>query len=110
MPSFASRTEPSQTMALRPRMPPRVFSTLTSPMTLSEWALTFFRSSRLAGMTCLRVVLRSGSEEEEYWRALRAERAAKGLFELALSVLKLSEARYGLVNIPAELPELWCFA
>lgn len=58
-------------------MPPRVFSTLTSPMTLDECALTFFRSSRLAGMTLFSVVLRSGSEVE-YWRALRAERAARG--------------------------------
>lgn len=45
-------------------MPPSVFSTLTWPMTLSEWDLTFLRSSRLAGMTSRRVDFRSGSEVE----------------------------------------------
>lgn len=45
-------------------MPPRVFSTLTSPIFLSACVLTFFSSSRLAGMTLARVSLRSGSEEE----------------------------------------------
>ena len=47
-------------------MPPRVFSILTSPIVLSAWPLTFLRSSLLAGITSLRVVLRSGSEAEEY--------------------------------------------
>lgn len=35
-------------------------------MTLDPWALTFFRSSRLAGMTSFRVSFKSGSDEEEY--------------------------------------------
>lgn len=52
-------------------MPPRVFSTLTSPMTAELWDLTFLRSSRFSGMTSLRVVLRSGSEEDEYGLAER---------------------------------------
>lgn len=51
-------------------MPPKVFSTLTSPNFLSAWLLTCLRSSRFSGMTCLRVVLRSGSDEEEYGRAV----------------------------------------
>ena len=49
-------------------MPPRVFSTLTSPIVFEAWLLTLWRSSRFAGMTSLRVVLRVGSLEEEYNR------------------------------------------
>ena len=50
-------------------MPPRVFSTMTSAIFLFAWLLTFLRSSRFAGMTSLSVVLRSGSEAEEYDRS-----------------------------------------
>ena len=46
-------------------MPPRMFSTLTSPIVLLAWLLTFLSSSRFAGMTSLKVALRSGSEVEE---------------------------------------------
>ena len=46
-------------------IPPNVFSTLTSPIVLLAWLLTFLSSSRFAGMASLRVVLRSGSEAEE---------------------------------------------
>lgn len=49
-------------------MPPRVFSILTSPIVFDAWLLTFLRSSRFAGMTSLKVDLRSGSLEEEYDR------------------------------------------
>lgn len=37
-------------------------------MTLLAWLFTFFKSSRLAGITSLKVDLRSGSAEEEYDR------------------------------------------
>lgn len=46
-------------------MPPSAFSTLTSPSFLSPCALTFFKSSRFAGRTFLKVSLRSGSDEDE---------------------------------------------
>lgn len=49
-------------------IPPRVFSILTSPITLSPCALTFLRSSRLAGMSSARVSLRDGSEPVAYPR------------------------------------------
>jgi hypothetical protein len=42
-------------------IPPRVFSTLTLPMLLAPWALTFLSSSRLAGMTLASVSFRVGS-------------------------------------------------
>lgn len=51
-------------------IPPSVFSTLTSPIFLSAWFFTFFSSSRFAGMISLSVVLRSGSEAEEYVRSI----------------------------------------
>lgn len=43
-----------------------VFSILTSPIVLFPWLFNFLRSSLFAGITSLRVVLRSGSEAEEY--------------------------------------------
>ena len=47
-------------------IPPMAFSTLTSPMTLLPCSLlTFFNSSRLAGITSFRVAFRSGSDVEE---------------------------------------------
>lgn len=46
-------------------MPPRVFSTLTSPSFLSLWALTFFSSSRFSGRTFWKVSFSEGSDEEE---------------------------------------------
>lgn len=49
-------------------MPPRVFSTFSSPITLLLCAFTFLRSSRFAGMASFSVVLRSGSEAEAYVR------------------------------------------
>ena len=49
-------------------MPPSVFSTLTSPIVLLAWLLTFLRSSRFAGIASFKVVLRSGSEAEENFR------------------------------------------
>ena len=78
MPWFASRTEPSQIMAFRPLMPPNVFSTLTSPIFLLAWLLTCFTNSRLAGMTSLRVVFRSGSADEEYGRTCCMAAAMEG--------------------------------
>ena len=42
---------------------------MTSAIFLFAWLLTFLRSSRFAGITSLSVVLRSGSEAEEYDRS-----------------------------------------
>lgn len=46
-------------------IPPSVFSTLTSPIGLLAWPLTFLSNSRFAGKTCRSVALRSGSSAEE---------------------------------------------
>lgn len=46
-------------------IPPSVFSTLTTPSSLSAWAFTFLSSSRFAGRTFLKVSLRSGSDDDE---------------------------------------------
>ena len=61
-------------------MPPRVFSTLISPIFLSAWLLTFLSSSRFAGMISLSVLLRSGSLEEEEEHSL-VDIAVKGSIE-----------------------------
>jgi len=47
-------------------IPPKVFSTLTSPIVVLPCFFTFWSSSRFAGMTSFKVVLRSGSFEDEY--------------------------------------------
>src|ERR1700722_7604840 len=65
IPSSASRTLPSQTIDLRVRMPPMTWETVTSPILVSPFALTCFKSSRFSGMISRRVVFRSGSAEEE---------------------------------------------
>ena len=62
-------------------MPPRVFSTLTSPSILLPCSvLTFFNSSRFAGMISFNVDLRSSSSEEEYARekGARMDRTGSG--------------------------------
>lgn len=52
IPSSESRTEGSQSMTLRPRMPPKRLSTLMSPRLLSPCsARNFFTASCLSGMT-----------------------------------------------------------
>lgn len=43
-------------------MPPRAFSTLTSPSFLSPRALTFFKSSRFSGTSLVMASLRPSSE------------------------------------------------
>ena len=47
-------------------IPPMVFSTFTSPITLLAWLLTFFSSSLFRGMASLKVLLRSGSATDAY--------------------------------------------
>lgn len=47
-------------------IPPIAFSILTSPITVSPWLLTLFNNSLFAGISSLRVALRSNSEAAEY--------------------------------------------
>ena len=62
-------------------------------MVLEAWLFNFLRSSRLAGIASLRVVLRSGSIEEEYRRVYRGMVGIGLDFWISVSALANGEAR-----------------
>lgn len=76
-------------------IPPRVFSILRSPIFLSAWALTCFRSSLLAGIAAFKVSLRSGSEDEAYVRLLSSSVTRSALAAMIEVVTIESSMAYG---------------